>query len=153
LYGRCVGNVSNVMMLQRHGLISVTVLPMLRHSRPAADRAARSSSARHHRKRNSRSAAHYTEGHSHRCVAAGKGPEKLNRLTGRKALDQLQFTLPFLNVTPWAVLAFLAAVVVLMCFSPGYVVAVIVGPIWIAACWPPIRRLCGGVVKVQQYDK
>jgi AAT family amino acid transporter len=74
-----------------------------------------------------------TERHFRRCVAAGQGPGTLAGKTGRKALDQLQFTLPFASVTPWAVLAFLAAVVVLMCFSPGYVVAVIVGPIWIAA--------------------
>ena len=31
-----------------------------------------------------------------------------------------------------AMLAFLAGVVVVMCFSPSYLVAVIVGPIWLA---------------------
>ena len=32
----------------------------------------------------------------------------------------------------FVVLAFLAGVVVVMCFSPSYLVAVIVGPIWLA---------------------
>lgn len=73
-----------------------------------------------------------TERHFRICVAAGEGPGKLNGLTGQEAFDHLHFTLPFPNVTPWAVLAFLAAVVVLMCFSSGYIVAVIVGPIWLA---------------------
>lgn len=35
-------------------------------------------------------------------------------------------------MTPWVVLAFLALVVVLMCFSASYRVAVIAGVIWLA---------------------
>ena len=36
------------------------------------------------------------------------------------------------GLTPWLVLAFMALVVVLMCFSPSYRVAVVIGPIWLA---------------------
>jgi AAT family amino acid transporter len=35
-------------------------------------------------------------------------------------------------VTPWVVLVFLALVVVLMCFSASYRIAVIAGIIWLA---------------------
>ena len=44
----------------------------------------------------------------------------------------MHFKLPFAKVTPWVVLAFLALVVVLMCFSASYRVAVIAGVIWLA---------------------
>ena len=44
----------------------------------------------------------------------------------------IHFKLPFAKVTPWVVLAFLALVVVLMCFSASYRVAVIAGVIWLA---------------------
>jgi AAT family amino acid transporter len=45
---------------------------------------------------------------------------------------KLDFPLPWHKVTPWIAIAFLMAVVVLMCFSPSYRPAVIVGPIWLA---------------------
>ena len=41
-------------------------------------------------------------------------------------------------MTPWVVLAFLALVVVLMCFSTSYRIAVIAGVIWLAILF---RRL------------
>ena len=47
-------------------------------------------------------------------------------------MDRIQFKLPFARVMPYLVLAFLACVVVAMCFSPSYRVAVIVGPVWLA---------------------
>ena len=52
--------------------------------------------------------------------------------TMKEALDAIHFKLPFAKVTPWVVLAFLALVVVLMCFSASYRVAVIAGVIWLA---------------------
>lgn len=45
---------------------------------------------------------------------------------------KLDFPLPWHKVTPWIAIAFLMMVVVLMCFSPSYLPAVIVGPIWLA---------------------
>lgn len=72
-----------------------------------------------------------TELHFRKVVAAGKGPGELAGLTGKDALDKIQFKLPFARVMPYIVLAFLMFVVVMMCFSPSYLVAVIVGPIWI----------------------
>ena len=51
--------------------------------------------------------------------------------TGDEAIASLRFPLPFARVTPWVVLVFLLLVVVLMCFSPNYVVAAIAGPVWI----------------------
>ncbi|QOL35399.1 amino acid permease [Bifidobacterium lemurum] len=67
-------------------------------------------------------------------VAAGLSPadSALAGKSGREALDAIHFKLPFARVTPWAVLAFLALVVVLMCFSASYRVAVIAGVIWLA---------------------
>ena len=67
-----------------------------------------------------------------RAVARGEGPGDLAGKTGERALNALHFKLPFARVTPWAVLAFLAMIVVLMYFSPSYRVAVIAGPIWLA---------------------
>ena len=72
-----------------------------------------------------------TELHFRKEVAAGRGPGELAGLTGKDALDKIQFKLPFARVMPYIVLAFLMFVVVMMCFSPSYLVAVIVGPIWI----------------------
>ena len=65
-------------------------------------------------------------------VAAGEGPNELAGKTGQEALDALHFKLPFARVMPYIVLAFLAGVVVVMCFSPSYLVAVIIGPVWLA---------------------
>jgi len=65
-------------------------------------------------------------------VAAGEGPNELAGLTGKEAVDAILFKLPLARVMPFVVLAFLAGVVVVMCFSPSYLVAVIVGPIWLA---------------------
>ncbi|KAB8294335.1 amino acid permease [Bifidobacterium avesanii] len=73
-----------------------------------------------------------TEMHFRRVVASGKGPGELAGLTGDDALAHLQFKLPFARVTPWVVLAFLALVVVLMCFSASYRIAVYAGVIWLA---------------------
>ncbi len=65
-------------------------------------------------------------------VAAGEGPNELAGRTGKEAVDAILFKLPLARVMPFVVLAFLAGVVVVMCFSPSYLVAVIVGPIWLA---------------------
>lgn len=65
-------------------------------------------------------------------VAAGEGPNELEGRTGKEAIDAIHFKLPLAHVMPYVVLAFLACVVVVMCFSPSYLVAVIVGPIWLA---------------------
>ena len=75
-----------------------------------------------------------TEMKFRRVIAAGGAPEDtdLAGLSGQEALDAIHFKLPFARVTPWIVLAFLALVVVLMCFSASYRVAVIAGVIWLA---------------------
>ena len=65
-------------------------------------------------------------------VAAGEGPNELAGRSGKEAVDAILFKLPLARVMPFVVLAFLAGVVVVMCFSPSYLVAVIVGPIWLA---------------------
>ena len=67
-----------------------------------------------------------------RKVAAGEGPNDLAGRTGDDAIGAIRFKLPFARVMPYIVLAFLAGVVVVMCFSPSYLVAVIIGPIWLA---------------------
>ena len=73
-----------------------------------------------------------TEMHFRKAVAAGDGPNELAGRSGQDALDAIHFKLPLAKVTPWLVLAFMALVVVLMCFSPSYRVAVVIGPIWLA---------------------
>ncbi|KAB7123154.1 amino acid permease, partial [Bifidobacterium longum] len=73
-----------------------------------------------------------TEIHFRRRVAAGDGPGELAGLTGDEALGRIHFKLPFACVMPYVVLAFLAFVVVLMCFSSSYRVAVIAGVVWLA---------------------
>ena len=73
-----------------------------------------------------------TEIHFRRHVAAGDGPGELAGLTGDEALGRIHFKLPFARVMPYVVLAFLAFVVVLMCFSSSYRVAVIAGVVWLA---------------------
>lgn len=73
-----------------------------------------------------------TQMHFRKRVAAGEGPGELAGLRGEEALGRLHFKMPFASVSPWITLVFLACVVVLMCFSPSYLVAVIVGPIWLA---------------------
>lgn len=72
-----------------------------------------------------------TEMHFRKSVAAGDGPKELAGLHGDEALKKLHFPLPLPRIMPWLVLGFLAIVVVLMCLSPSYVVAVIIGPIWL----------------------
>ncbi|MCI1864913.1 MAG: amino acid permease [Bifidobacterium sp.] len=72
-----------------------------------------------------------THMHFRKAVANGKGPNDLTGLTGASAVSRIRFALPLAHVTPWLVLLFLACVIVLMCFSPSYMVAVIVGPIWL----------------------
>lgn len=72
-----------------------------------------------------------TEWKFRRKVAAGEGPGELAGKTGKAALDAIHFKLPFARVMTFVVLAFLVGVVVVMCFSPSYLVAVIVGPIWL----------------------
>ena len=76
----------------------------------------------------------FTEMKFRKVVAAGGAPEdsELSGKSGKEALDAIHFKLPFAKVTPWVVLAFLALVVVLMCFSASYRVAVIAGVIWLA---------------------
>ncbi|KFI62001.1 amino acid permease [Bifidobacterium cuniculi] len=67
-----------------------------------------------------------------RCVAAGDGPGELKGLTGQEAIGKIQFKLPWASVMPYLVIAFLALVAVLMCFSPSYRVALVAGVIWLA---------------------
>ena len=76
----------------------------------------------------------FTEMKFRKVVAAGGAPEdsELAGKSGKEALDAIHFKLPFAKVTPWVVLAFLTLVVVLMCFSASYRVAVIAGVIWLA---------------------
>ena len=76
----------------------------------------------------------FTEMKFRKVVAAGGAPEdsELAGKSGKEALDAIHFKLPFAKVTPWVVLAFLALVVALMCFSASYRVAVIAGVIWLA---------------------
>lgn len=67
-----------------------------------------------------------------RRVAKGEGPGRLAGLHGQEALDAIQFKLPFARVMPYIVIAFLACVAVLMCFSSSYRIALIAGVIWLA---------------------
>ncbi|NMN02424.1 amino acid permease [Bifidobacterium panos] len=73
-----------------------------------------------------------TEVKFRRVVAAGDGPAELKGLKGADALDRLSFKLPFATVMPYLVIAFLALIVVLMCFSSSYCIAVAAGVIWLA---------------------
>lgn len=73
-----------------------------------------------------------TEMKFRKAVAAGKGPGRLAGLTGQEALDALRFKVPFARVTPYFVIAFQLMIVVLMCMSDSYFVAVIAGVIWVA---------------------
>ncbi|MEK0305932.1 amino acid permease [Bifidobacterium favimelis] len=72
-----------------------------------------------------------TEMRFRKAVYEGRGPGRLAGLKGQEALDAIQFKLPFAKIAPWVLLAFMALVVVLMCFSPSYRVAVVIGPIWV----------------------
>ncbi|MEE1295970.1 MAG: amino acid permease [Bifidobacterium sp.] len=65
-------------------------------------------------------------------VAAGDGPAALKGLTGDAAIAKIQFKLPGGRLTSYLVIAFLALVAVLMCFSPSYRIALIAGVIWLA---------------------
>ncbi|MDE5640369.1 MAG: aromatic amino acid transporter AroP, partial [Bifidobacterium castoris] len=67
-----------------------------------------------------------------RHVAAGDGPGELQGLHGDEALERIQFKLPGWRWTPYLIIAFLAMVAVLMCFSPSYRIALIAGVIWLA---------------------
>lgn len=75
-----------------------------------------------------------TEMKFRKVVAAGASPKDsaLAGLSGDAALQAIAFKLPFAKVTPWVVLTFLALMVVLMCFSTSYRIAVIAGIIWLA---------------------
>lgn len=73
-----------------------------------------------------------TQLHFRKHVAAGDGPHELAKLRGKEALAALHFKLPLGRIMPYLVLVFLAFVVVMMCFSDSYRVAVVVGPIWLA---------------------
>lgn len=75
-----------------------------------------------------------TEMKFRKVVAAGASPKDsaLAGLSGDAALQAIAFKLPFAKVTPWVVLTFLALMVVLMCFSASYRIAVIAGIIWLA---------------------
>ena len=66
-----------------------------------------------------------------RVVAGGDGPNDLKGLKSQEALDKLAFKLPFAKVTPYVVIAFMLLVVVLMCFSASYRIAVVAGVIWL----------------------
>ncbi len=72
-----------------------------------------------------------TEIHFRRVVAAGNGPAELKGLKSKEALDKIAFKLPFARVMPYIVIAFMALVVVLMCFSASYRIAVVAGVIWL----------------------
>ena len=76
----------------------------------------------------------FTEMKFRKVVEAGGAPEDsdLAGKSGQEAIDAIHFKLPFAKVTPWVVLVFLALVVVLMCFSASYRIAVIAGVIWLA---------------------
>lgn len=65
-------------------------------------------------------------------VAQGNGPGELAGLRGRPATKALRFAMPLQPFSNILVLAFLTLVVVLMCFSPSYRIAVAIGPLWIA---------------------
>ncbi|WP_231129330.1 amino acid permease [Bifidobacterium choloepi] len=73
-----------------------------------------------------------TEHKFRKAVARGEGPNELAGLTGKAALDKIQFKLPGAPVMEWVVIAFMALVVVLMLFSASYRIAVIAGVIWLA---------------------
>ena len=72
-----------------------------------------------------------TEIHFRRVVATGNGPAELKGLKSKEALDKIAFKLPFARVMPYIVIAFMALVVVLMCFSASYRIAVVAGVIWL----------------------
>lgn len=60
-------------------------------------------------------------------------------MKGQEALDKLAFKLPVAKMTPYVVIAFMLLVVVLMCFSASYRIAVVAGVIWLVVLSPPIR--------------
>ena len=65
-------------------------------------------------------------------VAAGDGPGELRGLRGDEALAKIQFKLPGWRWMPYVIIAFLALVAVLMCFSPSYRIALVAGVVWLA---------------------
>lgn len=72
-----------------------------------------------------------THMHFRRAVVNGSGPGRLAGLHGDEAVRRIRFALPCPKITVSAVLVFLGAIVVLMCFSPSYRIAVIAGPLWV----------------------
>lgn len=74
-----------------------------------------------------------------KVVAAGDGPAELKGLKGKDAIDRISFKLPLAQVTPYLVIAFMMAVVVMMCFSSSYRVAVFAGVIWLIALFAGYR--------------
>ena len=53
-------------------------------------------------------------------------------LRGDEALAKIQFKLPGWRWMPYVIIAFLALVAVLMCFSPSYRIALVAGVVWLA---------------------
>lgn len=74
-----------------------------------------------------------------KVVAAGDGPAELKGLKGKEAIDRISFKLPFAQVTPYFVIAFMIALVVMMCFSSSYRVAVFAGVIWLIVLFAGYR--------------
>lgn len=74
----------------------------------------------------------FTQLRFRRQVAAGNGPGELAHYRGQEALNHISFKLPLAHITPYLIIAFLLFVVVLMCFSASYRIAVIAGVIWLA---------------------
>jgi AAT family amino acid transporter len=64
-------------------------------------------------------------------VVEGHGPGELSSLHGQLAIEKIRFKMPYQPISNIIVLIFLACVVILMCFSSSYRVAVAVGPIWL----------------------
>jgi L-asparagine transporter-like permease len=56
---------------------------------------------------------------------------KFRKRLGAQQAESLEFKLPGGRATSYVVLGFLGLVVLLMCLSPGYQIAVILGPIWL----------------------
>jgi AAT family amino acid transporter len=64
---------------------------------------------------------------------------KFRRRIGAAEVDRLGFRMPFFPVANYAVLAFLAGVVVLMGFLPDFRYALYVGPVWVAVLYAAYR--------------
>jgi AAT family amino acid transporter len=64
---------------------------------------------------------------------------KFRSRIGAAGVDKLEFRMPFYPVANYVVLAFLAAVVVLMGFLPDFRYALFVGPLWVAVLYAAYR--------------